>query len=258
MARSRSPKSLTIQISLPSGRSFSTTAALTAKVEALAVAAENAFESSFLSLQLLHQGERLDRSESLEDAGLRHEDWLTAVVILPLVAASAAAFASLRGGSVVTWGNPECGGDSSKVQARLRHVREIQSSYGAFAAILADQSVVTWGNPDYGGDSSKVQDQLRNVQQIQATDHAFAALLADGTVVTWGSSDCGGDARNVNLRHVQQIQSSSRAFAAILATGSVVTWGDKDFGGDSQSSRSVDKREEGPVISWGLRSYSSR
>jgi hypothetical protein len=74
------------------------------------------------------------------------------------------AFAAfLADGSVVTWGNPDDGGDSSAVQGQLRNVQQVHATSFAFAAILADGSVVTWGNPHDGGDSSAVQDQLRNM-----------------------------------------------------------------------------------------------
>ena len=78
----------------------------------------------------------------------------------------------------MTWGDRNSGGDSSEVQDQLRNVKQIQATWGAFAAILADGSVVTWGNPLYGGDSSAVQDQLRNVQRVHATYLAFAAVLS--------------------------------------------------------------------------------
>ena len=80
----------------------------------------------------------------------------------------------------MTWGDPDCGGDSSRVQGQLQGVQQVQATSDAFAAILADGSVVSWGDPDAGGDSSAVQDQLKGVQQVQATDGAFAAILADG------------------------------------------------------------------------------
>ena len=89
--------------------------------------------------------------------------------------------AILADGSVVTWGDPHYGGDSSAVQDQLRNVEQIQASYAAFAAILADGSVVAWGNPDRGGNNSEVQHRLRGVQQIQATNSAFAAILGDGS-----------------------------------------------------------------------------
>ena len=133
-------------------------------------------------------------------------------------------------GSVVTWGDPRYGGDSSEVQVRLKGVQQVQATEIAFAAILADGSVVTWGDPDSGGDSSKVQDRLKGVQQVQATSRAFAAILADGSIVTWGLPGYGGDSSEVQdrLKGVQQVQATYGAFAAILADGSVVTWGDGD------------------------------
>ena len=55
--------------------------------------------------------------------------------------------------SVVTWGHPKYGGDSSAVQDQLKNVQQIQS----------DGSVIAWGSPISGGDSSRVQGQLRTV-----------------------------------------------------------------------------------------------
>ena len=58
------------------------------------------------------------------------------------------AFAAiLADGSVVTWGNPHDGGDSSAVQDQLRNVQQVHGTNLAFVAILADGSVVTWGDP---------------------------------------------------------------------------------------------------------------
>jgi len=69
--------------------------------------------------------------------------------------------ALLADGSVITWGKPELGGDSSAVQDQLRNVQQLHATdCGAFAALLADGSVVTWGHPDWGGDSSEVQEQV--------------------------------------------------------------------------------------------------
>eukprot|EP00435_Cladocopium_sp_Y103_P052641 s878_g16.t1 len=68
------------------------------------------------------------------------------------------AFAALLAdGSVITWGAPDCGGDSSAVKHRLRNVQQIQATGFAFTALLADGSLVTWGNPTWGGDSSAAQ-----------------------------------------------------------------------------------------------------
>jgi len=43
--------------------------------------------------------------------------------------------------------NSVCGGDSSRVRDRLKGVKAIYSSGGAFAAVLQDGSVETWGSP---------------------------------------------------------------------------------------------------------------
>ena len=47
---------------------------------------------------------------------------------------------------------------------------QVQTSSGAFAAVLGDGSVVTWGDARFGGDSRAVQGHLKNVQQVQAAD----------------------------------------------------------------------------------------
>ena len=68
----------------------------------------------------------------------------------------------------MTWGNPDCGGDSSAVKDHLKNVQHVQATTAAFAAILADGSVVAWGDQSLGGDSSAVQDQLSNVLRFCA------------------------------------------------------------------------------------------
>ena len=128
--------------------------------------------------------------------------------------------------AVVTWGDGDCGGDSSKVQQRLRDVQQIQSSHSAFAALLGDGSVVCWGElaPYW---TLAIQEQLKNVLHIQASDYAFAAIRVDGSVVTWGAEHFGGNsnAAQGQLKDVQHIQRRHAGFAAILADGSVVSWG---------------------------------
>ena len=59
------------------------------------------------------------------------------------VYSSVKAFAAVRpNGSVVTWGNPHCGADSSSVQTQLTDIRSIastRSSLSTFAAIIAGE-----------------------------------------------------------------------------------------------------------------------
>eukprot|EP00913_Durusdinium_trenchii_P019074 g17926.t2 len=157
----------------------------------------------------------------------------------------------------------------SDVQDQLKHVREIQASRSAFAAVLADGSIVAWGNAREGGDMSvSIREQLRDVQELQASDGAFAARLADGSVVTWGSPRCGGDCSQVQaqLKGVRMIRAAGPAFAACLEDRSVVTWGNPRFGGDNgkvcdvlkgvqdmQASRGAFASIllDGSVVSWG-------
>ena len=56
---------------------------------------------------------------------------------------AAALDAIWESGAVVTWGDPEHGGDSSQVQDKLRNVQQIQATNGAFAAILESGAVAT-------------------------------------------------------------------------------------------------------------------
>ena len=77
------------------------------------------------------------------------------------------AFAAiLANGSVVSWGDPRYGGDSSAVCDQLRKVQQIQSTFGpfgghSFAAISADGSVTSWGFRRASGGCSAIQDQVQ-------------------------------------------------------------------------------------------------
>jgi hypothetical protein len=138
----------------------------------------------------------------------------------------------------VAWGEAESGGDASKVISSLGSgVRQLFSSWKAFAALKSDGSVVTWGNPNSGGESTSVASKLRSgVIRIYSTYSSFAALKFDGSVVTWGNPSGGGDSSSVEpkLRSgIKQIYASGSAFAAIKADGSLVTWGDSARGGNS-------------------------
>jgi hypothetical protein len=109
--------------------------------------------------------------------------------------------AKMQDGSVVTWGSPMSGGDSSRVQAELKQKAELKqgvdtiySTDDAFAALMQDGSVVTWGDPVNGGDSSGVQAELKQgVDTIYSTYYAFAVKMQDGSVVTWGDAKYGGE-----------------------------------------------------------------
>ena len=76
----------------------------------------------------------------------------------PFGAAQRGAFAALKSdGSMVTWGDPEGGGDSSSVAAQLSSgVQSVTGNIASFAALKSDGSLVTWGHPRQAGDSSSV------------------------------------------------------------------------------------------------------
>eukprot|EP00435_Cladocopium_sp_Y103_P064262 s755_g25.t7 len=207
------------------------------------------------------------------------------------------AFAALKSdidGTVVTWGDREWGGDSSKVQQRLKNgatqvfgtfgafevanEEDIDCGRGAFAATKANGSVVTWGDQDFGGDSSSIASQLRSgVTQVSSTYAAFAATKADGSVVVWGHPDYGGNDSKVRSRLMEGVvalSTTQAAFSALKADGSVVTWGDGNYGGDAQealpSLQSGVKllaatygafsavKEDGSVVSWGHKEMGGR
>ena len=182
------------------------------------------------------------------------------------------AFAALKSdGSVITWGHPINGGDSSRVASQLRSgFTQIFSTGRAFAALKSDGSVITWGNFYVGGDSSGVASQLRSgVTQIFSTSSAFAALKSDGSVITWGYPSDGGDSSRVasQLRSgVTQIFSTDEAFAALKSDGSVITWGEGEDGDSSRVASQLRSgvtqifsneyafaalKRDGSVITWG-------
>lgn len=153
-------------------------------------------------------------------------------------------------GSVVTWGNAEDGGDSSRVADHLSgNVTKIYSNGKAFAARKADGMVVTWGSVIAGGNSTVTKQEgnstveLVNVSgnlasgvlEVYSGYESFAALKTDGSVVTWGNSEKGGDSSTVadKLKSgVKEILENSCAFGALKHDGSFVTWGDPYCRGD--------------------------
>eukprot|EP00434_Breviolum_minutum_P036509 symbB.v1.2.032351.t1/scaffold3867.1/size49036/3 len=184
-----------IHVALPNGHAELFTLLPSSTVQDLRTKAQRAFGKKYLGLVTAKNRVLVDFEQTLEEAEIKDGECLTALVLKPQLAATASAFALWCHGDsrVVTWGDAECGGDSSAVRDQLRGVQQIQATSEAFAAILEDGSVVTWGDEYRGGDSSGVRDQLKGVQQIQASHYAFAAILEDGLVVTWGALSFGGD-----------------------------------------------------------------
>jgi Ca2+-binding RTX toxin-like protein len=91
-------------------------------------------------------------------------------------------FAALKeDGSVVTWGNPKWGGDSSSVTEQLQSgVVDIFSNGEAFAALKEDGSVVVWGG-NGGGGASYDPDQNNSRIITIATYQTDECLYLPGT-----------------------------------------------------------------------------
>lgn len=193
------------------------------------------------------------------------------------------AFAVLRrDGSVISWGHPDYGGDSSGVDFDGPDdnltVQQIFSNNSAFAALRSDGSVVSWGISDYGGNSTGVDfdgpsDDL-TIRQIFSGTADFVALRSDGSAVSWGYyTSIAADNSTpliLNGRTIRQVVSGETAFAALCSDGSVVSWGSNNYGGDStgvdfdgpSNNLSVSQlfanryafaalRNDGTVVTWG-------
>ena len=155
---------LHLHVALPSGRCNAVSVLRHGTIGDLKIAAQQSLGQSFLRLAA-PDGCLLDLAEPLQLSGLQDGDTIAAIAQEPKLAATKSAFALWCVGAdrIVTWGNPEAGGDSSTVQGKLLKVQQVYATAHAFAAILADETVLTWGRPDSGGDSTPVQGPLRNV-----------------------------------------------------------------------------------------------
>lgn len=143
-------------------------------------------------------------------------------------------------GTVITWGNPANGGDSSSVT--LTNIVSIFSNLFAFAAITSSGAVITWGLSTSGGNSSSVSsDLLSNVVTISSTSEAFAALKSNGSVVTWGHPSHGGNSSGKTYlsNNVVYVLGNQSAFAALRSDGRVVCWGSNTHGGSGSISSGV-------------------
>ncbi|CAK9083467.1 unnamed protein product [Durusdinium trenchii] len=180
------------------------------------------------------------------------------------VTASKYSFAALKSdGTVVTWGEGACGGDSSAVQEELQDIKVIVATARAFSALRGDGRVITWGRVVSGGESRAVQ--LEDIHQICASRNAFSAVKHDGTLVTWGK--LAGVVPPALPHHCCELVASDGAFAACLAEGSVVAWGDPRYGGAPTATTAAELRDvtqlcasnyaftalraDGTVVSWG-------
>ena len=114
---------LQITVALPSGCSEKFSIAQSSKVGDLRVLAQKSFQRGFLRL-VTADHHALDPTLTLQAAGLEDGDHLTAIAVEATLAATSRAFALFCSGGdrVVTWGDPDYGGDSSQVQQRERYL----------------------------------------------------------------------------------------------------------------------------------------
>merc|ERR1712139_83230 len=94
-------------------------------------------------------------------------------------------------GSVATWGEGMCGGDSQGVAAELSSgVTKVCSTQGAFAALKEAGAVLAWGDRVSGGDClanipEKFRDEMienlsSGVFELYSNGLAFVALREAG------------------------------------------------------------------------------
>ena len=139
--------SITVEVGLLSGRTATVQVGLDEEVGTLkrrSLAALGVDNGRLLD----PSGSILDDRSTIKKARVQNEACLTLLHACRVqVCGSRHAFAAIMGDrSIVTWGNPHYGGDSSAVRNQLENVTCIQATGRAFAALLADGSVVTWGD----------------------------------------------------------------------------------------------------------------
>lgn len=112
-------------------------------------------------------------------------------VIVTISSTSYAFAALMQDGSVVTWGLPDYGGDSTVVAADLTSgVVSLYATGWAFAALKENGQVVAWGSPRHGGNPQYVKSVLAsNIKSVHTNEKAFVAVTNGGTVVMWGQSN---------------------------------------------------------------------
>ncbi|NDI87210.1 RCC1 domain-containing protein [Undibacterium crateris] len=204
------------------------------------------------------------------------------------VFSSAAAFAVLKSGSPIAWGNPVWGAGGT-LSASITNVTQLYPSERGFAAILPDATVKAWGSSFVGIADPKLAypatgaiatDPLTDVAAIIPGKVAYFAVKKDGTVAAWGRARGMKDAdvMMVNqsfgfspavkaaMKDVLTIVSNEGSYAALKKDGTVVTFGKQSTGGDSSYVKAILKdvtqivggnydflalRKDGTVVNWG-------
>jgi len=231
------------------------------------------FNSGVIGLLTTSRGfVALNADGTVESHGLGHPATLPDLAGVTRLYENTFAYAALRSdGSVVAWGDPLYGGNTSDLSYQLQSgVVDVAVGGKMFAALKDDGSVVAWGVGFNDVDGFIPFDEgLSNVARLYTNTTAFAALRNDGSVVTWGVGNHGGDSSAVADQlsaGVSRIYIGDGVFVALTVDGSVVTWGDQSKGGDSSAVADqlaggvVDivrglgfaaLKADGTVVSWG-------
>ena len=154
------------------------------------------------------------------------------------------AFAALkRDGTVVTWGDGECGGDSTNTAEPLLNVKQLYAAEDScgFAALTHDNKLIPWGmGYEFMPWTQGMRPVLYDVRDFVVTHGFYAAIKQDGSVVSWSSDDAStaelssGKYAAPAMTNVVSVSVNHGAFAALKRDGTVVTWGQAEYGGDSR------------------------
>ena len=145
------------------------------------------------------------------------------------------AFAALKqDGTVVAWGEPDCGGDinnAAEPLVNVKHLYAAEDSCG-FAALTHDGKLIPWG--------MAMKQVLTGVRSFVLGEVLYAAIKQDGSVVSWSNLDStpaeliSGQYAAPAMTNIDTVLINKGAFAALKQDGTVVTWGGADYGGDSR------------------------
>ena len=145
------------------------------------------------------------------------------------------AFAALKqDGTVVAWGDAECGGDINNAAEPLVNVKELYAAENTcgFAALTRDDKLIPWG--------MGMKQVLTGVRSFVLAEGLYAAIKQDGSVVSWSNLDStpaellSGQYAAPAMTNIDFVLINKGAFAALKLGGAVVTWGDAAYGGDSR------------------------
>ena len=113
-----------IHVALPNGHDELLTLLPSSTVQDLKTKAQRAFGKKCLRLVTAKNQVLVHFEQTIEEAEIKDGECLTALVLQPQLAATESAFALWCHGdsAIVTWGDADCGGDSSAVQAQPKGV----------------------------------------------------------------------------------------------------------------------------------------